>query len=86
LSYGVQFHAEITPDTLAGWMERERGQRMAAAVGRTPEDLVDEVRRRDAFTRAAGVSLVGRWIDGVVGRDDPTPRRQRPAAKATSAA
>jgi len=77
LSYGVQFHAEILPATLEDWLSRERGQRMAAAVGRTPEDLADEARRRDRFTRAAGVSLVGRWIDGVVGRQDPTPRRER---------
>lgn len=81
LSYGVQFHPEVTPAIVTTWMEHSRGRRMAAATGHTIDGLVEEVTRRDRFTRAAGVSLVGRWIDGVVGRDDPTPRKQRkPAA------
>lgn len=81
LSYGVQFHPEVTPAIVTSWMERPRGRRMAEATGQTIDGLVEEVTHRDRFTRAAGVSLVGRWIDSVVGRDDPTPRKQRkPAA------
>lgn len=81
LSYGVLFHPEATPALVTSWMEHSRGRRMAEATGNTIDGLIEDVTQRDRFTRAAGVSLVGRWIDGVVGRDDPTPRKQRqPAA------
>lgn len=76
-SYGVQFHPETSLATLEGWLARPGFVGLAAAAGVEVEPFVEEARRRDPFVRAVGVSLVARWLDGVVGRDDPTPRRRR---------
>ena len=65
-SYGVQLHPEVDADTLETWLARDDFQAILAAAGVEVDAFVEEARRRDRFTRAAGVSLVGRWIDGVV--------------------
>ncbi len=75
--YAVQFHPETGPDLLAEWVASPDLRDLHERAGVDGEALVEEVRRRAAFLRAAGVSLVGRWLDGVVGADDPTPRRRR---------
>lgn len=77
LSYGVQFHPETTADTLARWLDDEGMQKLVADGGADAGALLDEARQRERFVLAVGVSMVGRWLDGVVGRDDPTPRRRR---------
>lgn len=79
LSYGVQFHPETSADLFAQWTERPDNGPRFAAVGIDPDEMAAEMKRREPFLRAGGLSLVGRWIDSVVGRDDPMPRR-RPRA------
>lgn len=74
-SYGVQFHPEATVEQLEAWLARDPDR--AARAGVDPAALLAEVRRRIRFLHAVGIPLVGRWLDRVVGRDDPTPRRRR---------
>lgn len=76
-SYGVQFHPETSVATLEGWFAQPGFESLAERAGAVVEDFLAESRRRDRFVQAVGVSLVGRWLDGVVGRDDPTPTRRR---------
>ena len=81
LSYGVQFHPEADAAHVAMWCETDRSHSELAAAGVDAVTLVEEALQRERFTLAVGLSLVGRWLDGVVGRDDPAPaRRTRPAA------
>lgn len=57
-------HFEADADVVAGWMAGDDGRAMATEAGVDPEELVEEARRRDRFVRAAGVSLLLRWVDG----------------------
>lgn len=76
VAYGVQFHPETSAELFEGWTQRpDNGPRFAAA-GVDAEQMAADVHARDAFLRSVGTSLVGRWVDGVVGADDPTPRRR----------
>jgi GMP synthase-like glutamine amidotransferase len=77
LCYGVQFHPETSAELFAQWAQRPENARRFDAAGVDAEALVLEAKQREPFVRAGGLALVGRWIDGVVGRDDPTPRRRR---------
>jgi GMP synthase (glutamine-hydrolysing) len=74
--YGVQFHPETGPELFAAWAQHPDLRQLYANAGVDADELVADVRRRAAFLRAAGLSLVGRWLDGVVGADDPTPRKR----------
>lgn len=65
-SYAVQFHPEVGADGVATWASRDDLRGMYERAGVDTEALVADVRRREAFLRAVGVSLVGRWLDGVV--------------------
>ncbi|MDP8929342.1 MAG: type 1 glutamine amidotransferase [Actinomycetota bacterium] len=78
-SYAVQFHPEVEAAQVAAWCRREDKQQRFAAAGVDPAVLATEASRRNRFLRAVGLSLVGRWIDVVVGRDDPDPQRGRRA-------
>ena len=73
-SYGVQFHPELTTETLETWAAKDRLKRMMREAGRDEAALVEEFKRRERFLKAVGVSMVGRWLDGVVGADDPVER------------
>lgn len=75
-SYGVQFHPETSAELLADWCAREGNRARFERAGVDPDGMADEGRRREPFLRAVGLALVGRWIDGVVGADDPKPRRR----------
>ena len=79
-SYGVQFHPEATPDQVASWVASEAGREKYGAAGVDLDAFVEDVRRRDRFLRANGLALVNRWIDGVVGAADPSPRKHRKAS------
>lgn len=81
VSYGVQFHPEVEAAQLAAWADREDNRPRFAAAGVDPDAFVAEARRRDRFLKAVGVSLVGRWLDQVVGADDPDPKRGRRARR-----
>lgn len=76
-SYAVQFHPEVTAATIAGWTEVASVRQRCEAAGVDPDVLTQEAERRDAFHRAVGLSLIGRWMDAVVGADDPDPKRRR---------
>jgi GMP synthase (glutamine-hydrolysing) len=78
-SYGVQFHPEVDAEQVAAWAEDPANQARFERAGVGREAFIAEARRRDRFHRAAGLALVGRWIDAVVGADDPDPRRSRRA-------
>lgn len=78
-SYGVQFHPEVDAAQVAAWSRREDKQARFTAAGVDPAEFATEAGRRNRFLRAVGLSLVGRWIDVVVGRDDPDPKRGRRA-------
>ncbi|MGH3442903.1 MAG: type 1 glutamine amidotransferase [Nitriliruptorales bacterium] len=83
VSYGAQFHPEVDAAQAAAWLAREDNRERFARVGVDPDDFVEETRRRERFLLAAGLSLVGRWIDAVVGRNDPDPVRGRRAGSAS---
>ena len=57
-AHAVQFHPEVSPDGVRVWQQRraERG-------GETDEAFLAAVEHAAAFTRAAGVALVMRWLD-----------------------
>lgn len=76
-SYGVQFHPEATADQVASWVQSEAGREKWGAAGVDPDAFAEDARRRERFLRANGVALVNRWIDGVVGASDPSPRKHR---------
>lgn len=76
-SYGVQFHPELTGPQFAAWAELEGFPDRAERAGVDLGEFTDHVQRHTRFTRPIGVSMVGRWLDGVVGRDDPTPKRRK---------
>lgn len=78
-SYGVQFHPESTPDQLASWLRTESGARECEEAGVDPEAFLQDVRRHERFLRANGTALVNRWVDAVVGAEDPSPRKHRRA-------
>lgn len=80
LSYGVQFHPEVDAAHVAMWCESESSLAAMAGAGVDPAALVEATLRRERFTLAVGLSLLGRWLDGVVGRDDPAPPRRTRAA------
>ena len=82
LSYGVQFHPEADAAHVAMWCESDSSLAAMGAAGVDAAELIEESLRRERFTLAVGLSLVGRWLDGVVGRDDPAPPRRTRAATA----
>lgn len=79
ITYGVQFHPEVDAGQLALWADRDENRPRFSAAGVDPDAFAAEARRRDRFLRAVGLSLVGRWLDQVVGADDPDPKRGRRA-------
>lgn len=83
-AYGVQFHPETSPDVLERWLADEGLRQLAQDGGAEPDAFLEDARKQAAFLRAAGVAMVGRWLDAVVGADDPTPRKQRKPKPATA--
>lgn len=78
-SYGVQFHPEVDAAQVGSWCRREANLPRFERAGVDPDALAEEATRRDRFHRAVGLALVGRWLDAIVGRDDPDPTRGRRA-------
>ncbi|MDP9023601.1 MAG: type 1 glutamine amidotransferase [Actinomycetota bacterium] len=79
LSYGVQFHPEVDAAQVAAWCSEPRNRIRFERAGVDPDALAAEADRREPYVRAVGLALVGRWLDAVVGRDDPDPSRGRRA-------
>lgn len=82
-SYGVQFHPEVDAAQVASWASESRNAPRFERADIDPDAFAVEADRRDRFHRAVGLSLVGRWLDQVVGADDPDPKRGRRARAAT---
>lgn len=78
-TYAVQFHPEIEPDLLRFWLDQGFDASLERA-GVDPEAFVEQVTAEARFLRAVGLALVGRWLDSVVGKGDPSPRKHRKAA------
>lgn len=78
VAYGVQFHPETSAELFAEWTRRPDSPARFAAAGVDPERMLEDVHAQERFLRSVGVALVGRWLDGVVGADDPMPRRRPP--------
>lgn len=73
--HAVQFHPEADADVVDGWLQDPSDAAMFERAGVDPGTFVADLRERERFVTAAGVSLVLRWVDAVVGADDPTPRK-----------
>lgn len=78
-SYGVQFHPEVDGAQVAAWCSTDHDRDRCQRAGVDPDALAVEAQRRDRFVRAVGLSLLGRWLDAVVGHGDPDPTRGRRA-------
>ncbi|HEX2026591.1 MAG TPA: type 1 glutamine amidotransferase [Nitriliruptorales bacterium] len=78
-SYGVQFHPEVDAAQVAAWCSTDHNRDRCHRAGVDPDALAVEAQRRDRFVRAVGLTLVGRWLDAVVGHGDPDPTRGRRA-------
>jgi GMP synthase (glutamine-hydrolysing) len=65
-AHAVQFHPEVTPEQLEGWVALEQLAGLLQAAGTDPAELTQEAHRRARFTVPQGRALVGRWLDGPV--------------------
>lgn len=62
----TQMHPEVDAATLTTWIE-DFGSDTPARAGVDADVFLAEAKRRDAFIKAAGISLVIRWIDQLDG-------------------
>jgi GMP synthase-like glutamine amidotransferase len=60
-SLGVQFHPELTPQMLGGWLDNT-GREHAMALGTDPDQLVAETAARSAGARARARRLVPAFL------------------------
>lgn len=60
-SHGIQLHPEVGLSTLASWVDTSGVDLAHVDV----DALLDTARTSEPFMRAAGVSLVLRWVDGL---------------------
>ncbi len=75
--HAVQFHPEADGDVVEGWMTTEADRAMYAEAGVDRDEFLADLRARERFVVAAGVGLVIRWVDQIVGAGDPTPRKPK---------
>ena len=61
--YGIQFHAEVTADTLAGWIERYEKDPDAVAMDLDTEGFAAESRERIAEWNALGRGICSRFLE-----------------------
>jgi GMP synthase (glutamine-hydrolysing) len=66
-AWATAVHPEADVTTLEAWLAGDEGRALLDEAGVDAEELLDEMRRRERFVRAAGISLVLRWLDGEVG-------------------
>lgn len=71
LSYGVQFHPEVTLEQFTAWCRLPGSRERFDRAGTDPDAVAEEAQRRAPFVRAAALGMLGRFVDQVVGRDDP---------------
>ena len=60
-SMGVQFHPELTPQMLSGWLAGS-GRQEAVALGADPERLIEETVARSAEGRTRARRLVATFL------------------------
>jgi GMP synthase-like glutamine amidotransferase len=60
-SLGVQFHPELTPTMLAGWLDNG-GHALALQHGVDPDELLHRTERESAAAAARARRLVGRFV------------------------
>ena len=60
-SIGVQFHPELTPQMLGGWLDN-MGREHAMALGTDPDQFVAETAARSAEARARARRLVTAFL------------------------
>jgi GMP synthase (glutamine-hydrolysing) len=60
---GVQFHPEVTPEIMEGWVRTYRHELDEEGVD--PDALLDETHRRAASSRASSLRLLRRYIDTI---------------------
>lgn len=60
---GVQFHPEVTPEIMEGWVRTYRHELDEEGVD--PDALLDETHRRAASSRASTLRLLRRYIDTI---------------------
>jgi len=65
-SLGLQFHPELTPDMLRGWLAHG-GAEHARSLGLDPQLLVDETEATAAAAAQRARRLVHRFLDQVAG-------------------
>lgn len=65
LTWGIQFHAEVTGADLESWIADYRSDEDAVRIGLDPEELRTETRERIAGWNRLGRELCGRFVDQV---------------------
>ncbi len=75
-TFAVQFHPEIDPDLVAGWLAAGLDDQCARADV-DASGLAEQIAAEARFLRGNGLGMVGRWVDAVVGKGDPSPRKHR---------
>jgi GMP synthase (glutamine-hydrolysing) len=63
---GVQFHPEVTPAILEGWLQRDGAA--LYEIGMDPSEFLSAVEASQDVLRARADRLFGAWIDEVKAR------------------
>jgi GMP synthase (glutamine-hydrolysing) len=61
-AWGIQFHAEVTPEIAAGWIDDYRSDPDAVRIGLDPEALRAATRARIEAQTKLGAELCGRFL------------------------
>jgi GMP synthase-like glutamine amidotransferase len=70
-AWGLQFHAEVTRDIAAGWIERYHEDPDAVRIGLDPEPLLHETDERIAEWNAVGERIASAFLDYAATRPGP---------------
>jgi GMP synthase (glutamine-hydrolysing) len=65
VAWGLQFHVEATPDMVAEWAANDATA--LRELGRSPDEVVAEVRAAEAQLRTAGEELAQQFVRLVTG-------------------
>jgi GMP synthase (glutamine-hydrolysing) len=62
-AWGLQFHAEVTREIVAGWLDRYREDEDAVRIGLEPGAILAETDERIADWNAVGERIAGAFLD-----------------------
>jgi GMP synthase (glutamine-hydrolysing) len=62
-AWGVQFHAEVTPDDAIGWTERYEEDEKAVEIGLDPDEMIASIREQIKAWNEVGRALCGRFLN-----------------------